>query len=123
MTLPILLALAASIIYAIYQIVDIMKRHNAMKKRAKAAVAVHYSTGKNQLLSPEFDNEVYQADTLPDPDESHDDFSKITQTIQDSFKVYDDYNRRMKEFYKTSKNEEPPDVIDITSLHSDNDNY
>lgn len=122
MTVPILLALLAAIIYAIYEIITIFIKHKKLRRRNKDEVNKRYSTGKNQLLIKEYDDEVYKKRLQETEKEPIDDYNTITKTIQNSFKVYSDYNTRMNNFFKSRK-EEVPDIIDITSLRPENDNY
>lgn len=84
----------------------------------------HQSTTPNQLLDGRYDNEVYTKRNARGEDASAvDEYNKITSSIYNSIKAYQAYNDKINELYMSKHNKKSPDVIDMSILTAENDNY
>lgn len=100
--------------YALYNIIEISLRwlRTTLEQRKQKESAM--AAGKNALLDPSNDNFVYSGE-----EEEHvedDDYKKITENIQNAYKMYSDYNAKLQAHYQQSRNTDAPDRIDQKSV-------
>lgn len=107
--------------YSIYKLSNIFYKYYQLQKTKRQEHEKKHQKGMNQLLIVENDNEVYNKDA--NASDLDDEYNKITQSIQNSFKDYQDYNEKLTSFYKTTRNMPAPDVIDVSVLDRNFDNY
>lgn len=101
----------------IYTIIDfyIIRRRQADEDRKK-------SMGKNSLMNPKNDDEIYKS-RQDNASADENEYNKIYGTIQKSFDEYKTYNKKLEDYYKNVRNEPVPDKIDRTTLLPSNDDW
>lgn len=117
------LVMLAVAFFALYMIIEVSVRwlRAVLEQRRQKEAAM--AAGKNALLDPSNDNFVYSADDDGD-DENDDDYKRITQNIQNIYKVYSEYNAKLQAHYQESRKEDGPDRIDQKSIFNPNlDNW
>ena len=118
---PLLAFCAALFAFAIYKLTTLFYLYYQLQKEKRHEHEKKHKKGMNQLLLVENDNEVYMRDTSSA--DADDEYNKITQAIQDSFKDYQEYNDKLNNFYQTTRKTSAPDIIDASVLSAMNDNY
>lgn len=107
--------------YATYKICAISYDWWNTNVRGEAAANIVLSTGNNIFLDPSFDDEVPSSSTQEEM--LDDEYTRVTQTIRNSFNAYQTYNKSLQDFYANALKKTAPDKVDPTSLLAENDNW
>ena len=98
-----------------------MQHYYSMRKSYQETAMKRASA--NNPNDPADDNETY-IDSNDKIAEDNDEYKHYTDQINKSISDFKEYNEKLKAFYKDNKpGEQPKDVIDISIINKENDNY
>jgi len=135
-SLPTMIIMLTIVAYCLFKLVKILWNYRNLTKQAssnKEKVASRVSTNNSNnntvnmpdLMNRNLDNEVYQNTQLAEQEHLNildQQYSEITKNIQTSFKQYEEYNKKIQQFYQ-AKGQDAPDKMDVTALNPSYDNY
>lgn len=118
-----LLILSPILIYCLYQIINAYRIYKAQedavtKENPQQKLAGHFS-----ILDASNDNNDDPVEKLASNTVLPDEYTSFTKAIQDSFSSYKDYNTTITNYYKKTRHEDPPDLMDPNVLISENDDW
>ena len=121
--LPLIILFSGLAAYAIYKLSIIYIKYYSIQKKTRQFKEEQRKVGINQMLLADGDNEQYGKNDENTQNTLDDEYMRITKSIQDSFKSYQDYNQKIKQYYQDNRKTDAPDVIDASVLNPLNDNY